>query len=73
MDNEKHEVEVLFVRRYSQLEHKCPVCGIVFVGPKLRVYCSTKCRKQAAWKRSGPTVNEKRRAHSTTDQEGRTK
>ena len=61
MTEQKHEVHVSFVRRYSQSEHLCPVCSTKFLGPRLRVYCSTKCRKQAAWQRNGPEMNAKRR------------
>lgn len=70
MNNEKHEVQVSFVRHYSQAEHTCPVCGTTFVGPRLRVYCTNKCRKKAAWLRSGPTLNEKRRKEPATIAEG---
>jgi len=62
MAEEKREVQLSFVRRYSQDKHVCPVCSTEFVGGKLKVYCSTKCRKQAAWQRNGPEMNVKRRS-----------
>lgn len=65
MSEEKKEVQISFVRRYTQSKHTCPVCSIEFVGGKLSVYCSDKCRKKAAWQRIGPAMNEKRRR--TTD------
>jgi hypothetical protein len=65
MDSEKREVHVSFVRRYSQNKHICPVCSNEFVGGTLKIYCSDKCRKQAAWQRNGPAMNEKRRKKAT--------
>jgi predicted RNA-binding Zn-ribbon protein involved in translation (DUF1610 family) len=60
MSEETHEVSVSFVRRYTMVEHTCPQCGAVFTGPRLRVYCSARCRKQAAWDRIGPEMNARR-------------
>lgn len=61
MDEQKHEVSVSFVRRYSQTAHTCPVCNTAFTGPKLRVYCSTECKQKAAWERHGAEWNENRK------------
>lgn len=46
-------VEVHFVRRYQQVTRTCVWCGHTFEGPKLRRYCSDKCRQNAAWHRNG--------------------
>lgn len=62
-DTEK-QVPVSFVRRYKLTDHTCPACQTVFQGPRLRVYCSAKCKQMAAWERHGAEFNERRRVRS---------
>lgn len=57
MDEPVKEVAVAFTRRIPQFEHNCPVCSTTFQGAKIKVYCSEKCRKAAAWDRNGDKYN----------------
>jgi len=67
MPKEK-QVEVKFIRHYKLTEHTCPVCGTVFQGPRLRVYCKDECKQKAAWSRHGAEWNEnKKRRRSETE------
>jgi hypothetical protein len=34
------EMEITVTRKIKLLEKTCPVCGKIFWGPKLRVYCT---------------------------------
>ena len=51
------EVAVSFTRRIPQVEHICSKCEKAFQGAKIKVYCSEKCRKAAAWDRNGDKYN----------------
>ena len=62
MEPASKSVSVQFVRQYTITEHICPVCGTPFSGPKLRVYCTPRCVRKAAWARHGAEWNETRKA-----------
>ena len=66
---EVKEVPVSFTRRYALVEHTCPVCGTVFQGPRLCVYCKPSCARKAAWGRNGGKANEGRREKRQKAQE----
>ena len=51
-----------FTRRCVLYARVCPHCGSEFMGHALRVYCSTRCARQAAWHRNGPRYVAKCRA-----------
>lgn len=71
MTEQKHEVTVSFVRRYSQIEHTCPECGTEFLGPRLRQYCGAVCKQKAAWKRHGAEWNANRKKSGAQGAEAR--
>ena len=54
-------VTVQFERKYTLIEHTCPVCQMVFEGARLKVYCSPECRAKANWERNGAELNAKRK------------
>jgi hypothetical protein len=62
MEEKQKEVHVSLIRRYTLIQHTCPVCGTEFEAPRLRVYCSQTCYRKAAWERNGQKANARRRA-----------
>ena len=55
------EISVAFTRKIPLFERTCPVCGTVFQGAKLAVYCSATCRKKRAWEANGKQYNANRK------------